>query len=271
MQNNLICPYKDEGMIMLRVAGAQIPISQDIRTNYEIICQALDIAVDKKCDILLTPEGALSGYTPNFDNDQARMMLEKLVARAKAGNLGLALGTCLYESDGRCYNQLRFYDQTGRFLGFHSKILLVGSLIDQNKGEHMDYASKPIETYRFKGITIGGLICNDLWANPGCTPALDQILVHKLANMGARIIFHAVNGYRDNSYFSQQVTRRFHESNLLMRAGLFNVCIATVDNCYPQDISCSAQGGVISTKGRWLCKSKKKGMDVYICDVPISD
>ncbi len=30
--------------------------------------------------------------------------------------MGVALGTCFIESDGKCYNQVRFYDKKGRFL-----------------------------------------------------------------------------------------------------------------------------------------------------------
>lgn len=244
-------------------------VRKNIVANYDNISRAMDIAIKNNCDILLTPEGSLSGYTPDFDSDLARNYLEKLVATAKSGYIGLALGTCFYEPDGKCYNQLRFYSKEGDFLGFHSKILLVGSLTDPDKGEHMDYASKPLEIFEFEGIKIGGLICNDLWANPGGTPALDQVLVQKLSRMGAKIIFHAVNGYRDDSYFSRQVVRSFHEANLLMRAGLFSVYIATVDNSYPQDLPSSAPGGVISPQGEWLCQSKEKGWDVYICDLPL--
>lgn len=46
------------------------------------------------------------------------------VTPAAAGkNLGLALGTCYFEGDGRCYNQVRFYTGDGAYLGFHSKTL----------------------------------------------------------------------------------------------------------------------------------------------------
>ena len=89
----------------LRVAGAQIPVGTDIKANTTNLLRAIDIAARKGADILLTPEGLLSGYTHEFGT-------------AAAGKtLGLALGTCYFERDGRCYNQVRFYTRDGAYLG----------------------------------------------------------------------------------------------------------------------------------------------------------
>ncbi|MBE0699609.1 MAG: hypothetical protein IH586_22010, partial [Anaerolineaceae bacterium] len=51
----------------LRVAGAQIPVTEDITKNIAALLRAIDFARDVNADILLTPEGSLSGYTPLFD------------------------------------------------------------------------------------------------------------------------------------------------------------------------------------------------------------
>ena len=142
----------------LRVAGAQIPVGTDIKANTANLLRAIDIAVGKGADILLTPEGSLSGYTHEFDT-------------AAAGkNLGLALGTCYFEGDGRCYNQVRFYTRDGAYLGFHSKTLTCGRLTDPPRGEIERYVVAPLRVYNWPDVRLGGLICNDLWANPGCTP-----------------------------------------------------------------------------------------------------
>jgi len=55
----------------LRIAVAQIPVVADIEANIETISRAIDRAVAEKAEVLLTPEGSLSGYTHKFD--QARV------------------------------------------------------------------------------------------------------------------------------------------------------------------------------------------------------
>ena len=107
----------------LRVSGAQIPITADIDANLSTIARALEFASSEGADVLLTPEGSLSGYTHQFDVDAAGKALEEVTALARECGVALALGTCFVEADdGKCYNQIRFYDGGGDFLGFHSKI-----------------------------------------------------------------------------------------------------------------------------------------------------
>jgi len=46
----------------LRVAGAQLPVRNDVQKNLEAINRAIEFAAREKADVLLTPEGSLSGY-----------------------------------------------------------------------------------------------------------------------------------------------------------------------------------------------------------------
>ena len=55
----------------LRVAGAQVPVHSDIESNVKTITRAINFAALQKADILLTPEGSLSGYTHAFDTAAA--------------------------------------------------------------------------------------------------------------------------------------------------------------------------------------------------------
>jgi predicted amidohydrolase len=247
----------------LRVAGAQIRVTGDTSANLRTLLRAIDFAADEHAEILLTPEGSLSGYTPRFDSGAVRAGLETITARARAAHLGLALGTCYVEDDGRTYNQIRFYAPDGAFLGFHSKTLTCGTLTDPPRGEIQDYAVRPLRTYLFQEITVGGLICNDLWANPTCTPQPDPHLTQQLARLGARIIFHAVNGGRDGSDLSLHVAWPYHESNLRLRAMAARVWIVTVDNCDPPEHPCSAPSGVLSPRGEWLAKAAPQGEQLF--------
>jgi predicted amidohydrolase len=217
----------------------------------------------------LTPEGSLSGYTPDFDAQAVREALLEVTDQAKRAGVGLALGTCYVEPDGVCYNQLRFYLPDGTYLGFHSKTLTCGTLDDPPQGEINDYGVRPLRTFDYGGICVGGLICNDLWANPGCTPVPDPHLSQELALKGARIIFHAVNGGRDGSEWSR-VAWQYHETNLRMRARAGRVWVVTADSCYPMDIPCSAPSGVVDPDGQWACKTGSQGEQFFAHTIVLS-
>ena len=235
----------------------------------ETISRAIEQAVARTADILLTPEGSVSGYTHRFDQEKAAQAVKTLVKKASAHGLALALGTCYVESDdGRCYNQIRFYDGEGTFLGFHNKILRCGSFDDPPKGEINHYAARPLRTFRLKGLTIGGLICNDMWGNPACTPMPETHLSQQLARKGARIIFHAINGGRDGSEWSKNVHWPFHESNMRLRAQAGRVWIVSADNCRPTTVPCSAPSGVLRPNGHWAAKAPDQGEHVVVHTYP---
>jgi predicted amidohydrolase len=255
----------------LRVAGAQIPVTLDIASNAAAIHRAIDAALDERAEMLLTPEGSLSGYTHQFDAPAASRALAEIAGRARDAGLGLALGTCFVEpADGKCYNQIRFYAPDGRELGFHSKTLTCGTLDDPPRGEIEHYAVAPLRTFQINGARVGGLICNDLWANPGCTPGPDPHLSQRLARLGAQIVFHAVNGGRDGSEWSA-VAWRYHEANLRMRARAGGVWIVTVDNCHPDRWPCSAPSGVVAPDGQWVCRTESRGERFFAHTIPLDE
>lgn len=255
----------EDSVATLRVAAAQIPVTRDIDANAAAIERSLEVAIREQADILLTPEGSLSGYTPRFDQAEVDRRLEEIVARASAAGVALALGTCFVEpGDGQCYNQIRFYDGTGRFLGFHAKILRCGSLTDPPKGEINDYATRELGTFEIRGIRVGGLICNDMWANPQCTPMPDPHLSQQHARAGVRIIFLAINGGRSGNDWSENVYWPYHETNMRMRAAAGKVWVVSADNCAPTDIPCSAPTGVLQPDGTWAARAPEQGEHVVV-------
>jgi predicted amidohydrolase len=250
----------------IRVAGAQIPVTKDIAANEREILRAIEFARAEKADILLTPEGSLSGYHHVFDQKAVNAALERVRAAARSAKLGLALGTCFIEpDDGKCYNELRFYGKDGGYMGFHSKQLRCGTVDAKGglQGEITVYAAQGLNLFCFEATPIGGLICNDMWANPQCTVQADPNLCRELSRKGARIVFHAVNGGRDKSPWSQETSWNFHQSNLQMRALAGKVHIVTVDNAFPLDQPCAAPSGVIGPDGRWLCKTNPMGVQYF--------
>jgi predicted amidohydrolase len=255
----------------LRIAGYQIPVGREVDENAERICGAIEQAAEAGVDILLTPEGSLSDYRPDFDANQVESALERVTAEARRRGVGLALGTCFEESNGKRYNQLRFYRADGEYLGFHAKILLCKSLSNPSGvGEADQYATVPLRVFHWsRDIDVAGLICNDLWANPGCTPQPDPHLTIQLAGMGARIVLHAVNGASRREDEWSDLARQFHETNLRKRAKASKLWVVTVDNCDPIDSPCSSPGGVIAPDGSWAFRSESKGEQLFVHEIEL--
>ena len=208
-----------ESKSTLNVATAQLPVTRDIDANAAAIHRALDTAIEAGADVLLTPEGSLSGYTPEFDQGKVEVELAKILERARTAKLALALGTCFVEpDDGQVYNEIRFYDKQGQLLGFHTKTLLCSSLSDPPRGEIEHYGTRSLRTFELEGIRVGGLICNDMWGNPQCTSMPDPHLSQQLSEKGAQVLFVAINGGRNGGDWSREVYWHYHETNMRMRA-----------------------------------------------------
>ena len=261
----------------MRVCGAQIAVTRDVGANTAAIARAITHAASVGADVLLTPEGSLSGYTSDFDAREVEEGLDLVTHAAAKAGVALALGTCFIEReppnvpDGgppTAYNEIRLYDRAGTFVGFHTKTLLCGTLTENPSGEINEYGTLPLRTYGLDGVCVGMLICNDLWANPGCTPMDDPHLTQKLARMGAKVIFHAVNGGRDGGEWSR-VAWSYHESNLMLRAQAAGVWIVTVDNAHPVTMPCSSPSGVVGPDGRWVVRAEPKGERYFVADLPL--
>ena len=246
----------------LRVAGAQIFVSTDIDANVSAITRAIEFARLEKAHVLVTPEGSLSGYTPEFDAPATQRALDLVLARAKAAGIALVLGTCFEAPDRRRYNAQRFYDRSGEYLGFHAKILLCRRMSDPEAKSEVDcFQTRPLRTFNLGGITVGGLICNDYWANPEWTPMDDPHLAHRLGEMGARVIFVSANTGRSRSGDAQQLSRAFHESNILMRARAAKTWVIVVNAGEPAGFQgessdagprlLHAPSGVVAPNGSW--------------------
>lgn len=249
----------------LRVAGAQIPVTRNVATNLAALTRALEFAAQEKADVLVTPEGSLSGYWPGFDPEATERGLAEIVARARAARVALVLGTCFAEADGARHDAQRFYDREGRFLGFHSKILLCRKVADpMAKGEIDFFQSAPLRTFRLEGLTVGGLVCNDMWANPEWTPMDDPYLARRLAGLGARVIFLSANSGQDEGE-ALALHRAFHESNLRLRARSAGVWVVVADAADPEGKKASnCPSGVVGPDGRWAVLAAPTGEQFFV-------
>ena len=200
----------------------------------------------------------------------SREALQRVTAAAASARVGLALGTCFVEAaDGKTYNQLRFYAADGAYLGFHSKTLPTGSMSAEPVRRTQPLRdSSAAGSFQFADHSIAGLICNDLWANPTCTPMPDTHLDTPAGGIGRAD--HLPRGqWRSQSRRAwSDVNWQFHSSNLRMRARASNIWIVTVDSCQPVDVRCSAPSGVIDPNGDWRCQTRDTGMDRFIYTIP---
>lgn len=253
------------GKITLRVAGAQIPVGRDIAANVAAIERAIDYAAGAEADILVTPEGSLSGYVHDFDQAAVESGLERITRKARDAGLALALGTCFQDpAEQRPYDAVRLYNRNGSFLGFHAKILLCKRISDpRSTGEIDRFATRPLRTFTVNGLTVGALVCNDMWANPEWTPQDDPHLSHQLSKMGARVIFLSVNsGQAEGDELD--LNRHFHEANLRIRARSGRQWIVVADACDPRgQLAGNAPSGVVDPSGKWVVRIDQPGEQFF--------
>ncbi|MBL9135120.1 MAG: carbon-nitrogen hydrolase family protein [Verrucomicrobiales bacterium] len=240
-------------------------VTRDIATNREALLRAIDHASRDKAAILITPEGSLSGYTAKFDAEATDRAIQVVVRRAKDLGVALVLGTCFMSPEGHRYDAQQFYDPTGRYLGFHAKTLLCQHVSEPGRrGEVDDFQTAPLRTFELCGTRVGGLVCNDLWANPEWTPMPDPFLVRQLARLGARVILHSVNsGFAEGE--DPSLNRAFHESNLKLRARSAGVWIVVANAADPTgrlEVSCPS--GVVSPQGRWTAQVNVRGEQLLV-------
>lgn len=254
-------------MKTLTISGLQMPVTSDVARNEKRILGAIKKAAEAGADFLVTPEGSVSGYTPNFDRVQVAGAVERLAAAAKEHKVGLLLGTCYKElTDGKeqCYDQVRVYTPQGEYLGYHAKILLCSDLNSPGSGEMTDYAQGRLRTFEWNGISFGILICNDFWATPGYTTIPNPYLPWQLKQMGAQLIFHHINSGFDQKY------RDFQESSVNLWAKSLGIYIVEV-NAAGEKERTNASSGLVGPTGERETIVPDVGEQFFTCKIRIAE
>ena len=79
---------------MIRVAGAQIPVTKYYKQNIKTITDAIDWASNNSIDFLVFPEGALSGYLQPYSEiikTDWDIILQEIVSYAASFNIAIGL------------------------------------------------------------------------------------------------------------------------------------------------------------------------------------
>ena len=253
----------------LTISGLQMVVSSDVSANEKRILDGIKKAAEAGADFLVTPEGSLSGYTPNFDRIHLAQAVERVAAAAKEYKVGLLLGTCYKElTDGneQCYDEVRVYTPQGEYLGYHAKILRCSKLDSPGSGEMADYAQSPLRTFEWNGIRFGILICNDFWATPGYTTIPNPYLPWQLKRMGAQLIFHHINSGTDQKY------RAFQESSVNIWAEKLGIYIVEVNAAGKnKNEKVNASSGLVGPKGERETIVPDVGEQFFTCKIRIAD
>jgi predicted amidohydrolase len=219
----------------MRIAGAQIPVTNNVSKNYEAIKKACDWAIENNVDYLFTPENALSGYVSDYNINtckETEEAMENLVKYVSNKKLGLIVGTqWLDDKDtfnegvfGFKSNQLRFYNQEGEYIGSTKKTKVVSfdeGCIAETKVPVMTL------TKGQEKLKIGALICNDLVGNyydGGIN------LARRLKDEQVALIIHASNTQKDQGPPVKLIHDNFHNACIQFVSYATNTPILTVDN-----------------------------------------
>ncbi|MHB1001916.1 MAG: carbon-nitrogen hydrolase family protein [Armatimonadota bacterium] len=251
---------------IMRVTGIQMLVRHNVSENEERIIVGIKRAADDGSDFLVTPEGSLSGYWAGFDSREVADALERVTSEAKKVGVGLALGTCFRENEDSgevCYNQVRIYSRNGDYLGFHAKILRCSPINEPGTIEMADYAEKPLRTFDWNGIRFGALICNDMWATPGCTIIPNPYLAWNLKQMGADLILHAINSGTVQFY------RPYHESNVSLWARTLGMHIVEVNAAGENGEPGNVRSGVVGPDGEYLIGVPYEGEHSFTYDIEL--
>ena len=260
----------------IRFGGAQIPCTDSLENNLEILKKSIDWASKNEVNYLLTPEGSLSGYIKDFDSrngltfDDILSAEKSLIEYSKEKNVGLILGTMWIENHTTTphrENQQRFYSPKGEFLGKTNKTYIIPEYDQTVPNGHIDNV---ILSHQSTELSALGLICNDFWGGP----IENKVSLPMLApQLGSHIILHSTNGYRSEDKNYSSLTNDWHNGCLRIFSWSLNLPIITVDNCWTMhgkewQGSTSSESGVL-IKGQWKTSVPRTGTQYFYYDFSI--
>ncbi|MDJ0845719.1 NAD+ synthase [Crocosphaera sp.] len=163
----------------MKIAIAQLnPIIGDIDKNADHIYKAAQIAVERKAQLLLTPELSLCGYPPKdlvLNNSFVDSLWTKLEQLAKKipEKLSVLVGivtknTHAYiEGEKPLFNSIVLIENQGIKQIFHKRLLPTYDVFDEDRyfepGKESNFFQLSFHDPNTKPIKIGVTVCEDLW------------------------------------------------------------------------------------------------------------
>lgn len=228
----------------VRIAAAQIPVSQSIEFNKKEILKALDWAKDNEVKHLLTPEGALSGYLTLWKEPKRHKelmdALKEVEDHQKKLGINLHLGTMWEEQEiigavGR--NEIRHYSKEGDLQGATYKTDRA-TVLEECLGRDPHDMSAPVlvplrarKHVRHLAGMIGADLC--IYADQN----YNTIPLHQwYANEKVDCIFYATNGKKYfNDDFQRENFEIWNDAFIRMAAYESMIPIVVADSCVRYD------------------------------------
>ena len=247
----------------MRFSGAQIPVTRDLQRNVETIKKSIDWAIKNKCDYLITPEGALTGYFPEWEIWQGRTFKDvdnalcEVEDYAGTNGMGLILGTLWKEEErAGCIkrNQQRYYSQNGQLIGTVNKQYVIQwDAVIAGHYTPLIHLPDPVreDTRPSMDVKVVGMLCNDLWGGWWWGK---KNIGREAMDMGADLIIHSSNGARGLDPIEDEVHDKYHTGCLHMMSYAANMPLISVDNSITMHGDESFTGPTSSPSGVWYKK-----------------
>lgn len=255
-------------MATLRIALAQMnALVGAVSHNASTIADLRERAAARHCDLVVTPELALTGYPPEdlllkdgFINKVA-LALEALVGTASPTALavgspvaGLALDRHADSrgDHGRLANALVLAASGTRMAVATKRHLPNYDVFDEQR--YFAAGVGPLTLHQLRGVAVGFLICEDLWLSDG--PAA------QLAREGARVLIVA------NASPYAQGRQLEREAMLAQRARETNCVIVYVNLVGGQDeLVFDGQSVVVNARGEVVARAVAFAEELLIVDI----
>ncbi|MCR4329635.1 MAG: carbon-nitrogen hydrolase family protein [Candidatus Roizmanbacteria bacterium] len=187
--------------MQLSIGIVQTFISENISENVASVCKF--IVQSNKTQVLLFPEGMISGYYPknpnylkNLNKDVLDEAIQKIGSVIQEKHVNAIIPTALSE-DGKWFNVSLWFDTNGRVKHVYKKCNL--SNLDRN----YFLPGNKLETYVVEGVSTAIQMCREI-------KYPEQWLYLKL--QGARVIFHLNNNQDGDSYWENLYKARAYEN-----------------------------------------------------------
>jgi predicted amidohydrolase len=187
---------------ILRVAAAQMKFLPTIAGNVSAICKSIEAAARARCDVVLFPECAVTGYNIDFaklSRDDLEQGSKSVSTSARENRINVILGSPTF-AGRKLFNSLIVFNRKGRETFRYHKIHLT------SRDAKFFTPGNSIAFFQIDRIACAALICHERRY-----PELARLPVM----MGAQIIFHA-NAGLDSLAISK--TKRQGRDGIAVRA-----------------------------------------------------
>lgn len=241
-------------MATLRITGVQMNVKPSKGENLPRI---LNLIERSDADVVVFPKMSLTGYNNDFSDTRTTEAWRQIAAACRQHYRAAVVGTGA-RNEGHAYIQSRIYGDEGELVGTYEK------LVPTEPERQWARPGDELRTFDLKGVTVGCLICNDLWVAPGSGPYHDPRLSLQLGQRGVQVIFHQARTGSDSEYGA------YFDSNIRLRAkesGCYIVSVNTASNNGPLN----AASGVVSPEGEWIAQCPRTGEQTFTCDIELPD